>query len=57
MNIVAYILFGLGTFLSILNVHFSFIRPAIHRMRGDGQYRFVSGFPLVGSLMLVGSFF
>jgi hypothetical protein len=57
MSILAYILFGLGAFVSILNFHLSFVRPAIHRLRGRGEYRFVSGFPLVGSLMLVGSFF
>jgi hypothetical protein len=57
MRILAYILFGLGGFLSILNFYMSFIRPAIHVMRGRGEYRFVSGFPLVGSLMLVAAFF
>jgi hypothetical protein len=57
MSILAYVLFGLGAFVSILNFHLSFVRPAIHRFEGRGEYRFVSGFPLVGSLMLVGSFF
>lgn len=57
MSILAYMLFGLGGFFSLLNLHLSFVRPAIHRLQGHGEYRFVSGFPLVGSLMLVGSFF
>jgi hypothetical protein len=52
-----HILFGLGGVLSILNFHLSLVRPANHRLRGRGEYRFVSGFPLVGSIMLVGSFF
>ena len=57
MSIPAYLLFVPGAFICILNFHTSFIRPAVHRMRGQGEYRFVSGFPLIGSLMLVGSFF
>jgi len=56
MNFPAYLLFVLGAFICILNFHSSFIRPAIHSMRGQGEYRFASGFPLIGSLMLVGSF-
>src|SRR5262245_2419557 len=56
MSILAYILFALGAFLSLLNFHLSVVRPVIHRLRGRDS-RFVSGFPLVGSLLLVGSFF
>ncbi len=55
MSILAYILFALGAFISILNFHLSFVRPAIHQLRGR-EYRFVSGFPVVGSLLLVISF-
>jgi hypothetical protein len=56
MSIFAYIMFALGAFISILNFHLSFVRPAIHRLRGR-EYRFVSGFPFVGSLLLVASYF
>ncbi len=56
MLILAYCLFAVGAFVSILNFHLSFIRPLICRLRRQ-QYRFVSGFPLVGSLLLIVSFF
>jgi hypothetical protein len=45
---------GLGGFVCILNFHLSFLRFFLHRMRGRGrdEYRWVSGFPLVGSLLV-----
>ncbi len=56
MNIFAYCLFGAGAFVSILNFYLSFIQPAIYRLR-HREYRVVSGLPLIGSLLLVVSFF
>ena len=55
MHILAYCLFGVGAFVSLLNFYLSFIRPAICRLR-HRECRFVSGFPLVGSLLLVISY-
>jgi hypothetical protein len=56
MTILAYCLFSVGAFVSVLNFHLSFIRPLICRLRRQ-EYRFISGFPLVGSLLLIVSFF
>jgi hypothetical protein len=56
MLILAYFLFAVGAFVSILNFHLSFIRPLVCRLR-HRECRFISGFPLVGSLLLVASFF
>src|SRR5437016_13188472 len=56
MHILAYCLFGLGGFVSILNFYLSFIRPLVCRLR-HRECRFISGFPLVGSVLLLVSFF
>jgi hypothetical protein len=56
MYILACCLFVVGAFMSILNFHLSFVRPLICRLRRR-ECRFISGFPLLGSLLLVISFF
>jgi hypothetical protein len=56
MPIFAYCLFGAGAYISLLNFYLSFVRLFVCRLR-QREYRFVSGFPLVGSLLLVASFF
>ena len=56
MLILAYCLFVVGAFVSVLNFHLSFIRPLVCRLRRR-ECRFVSGLPVVGSLLLVISFF
>jgi hypothetical protein len=56
MLLLAYSLFGVGAFVSFLNFHLSFVRPLICRLR-HRDCRFISGFPLVGSLFLLVSFF
>ena len=44
-------LLSLGTFITCINFYLSFIRYPLHRLRGRPRedYRFVSGFPGVGS--------
>jgi len=56
MPILAYILFAMGAFVSVYNFCLSFIRGLICQMRHQ-EYRHISGFPLVGSLLLIVSFF
>lgn len=54
-KILAIILFSTGAIISCLNFYLSFLRPVVHRLRRgtfDG-YRFESGVPLLGSLLLV----
>jgi len=42
-----------GAFVSLLNFHLSFTRPFAHRYLHPAEpYKFVSGFPVVGSLLL-----
>lgn len=53
-TILGYLALALGTFLSLLNFYLSFVRVPLLRALGRPS-RFVSGFPLVGSLLLVGS--
>ena len=47
-------LFGLGTLITCVNVYTSFIRYPLHRWRGGtaDDFRWISGFPLFGSLFL-----
>jgi len=42
----------LGGAVAVLNFYLSFIRYHVVRWRGR-EYRFVSGFPLIGSVLLV----
>jgi hypothetical protein len=46
--------FGSGALLCLLNFYLSFLRHPLHRLRGlpAAAYRPVSGFPLVGSLLI-----
>ena len=54
MMIIGSILFGLGALVTALNVYRSFLRYPIHRARGGARetYRWISGIPLFGSLLL-----
>jgi hypothetical protein len=49
---VAYVLFALGSLVSGLNFYLSFLRYPLYKLLGR-RFRWVSGFPLVGSLSLV----
>ncbi len=52
--ILGYLAFALGAFLSLLNFYLSFVRVPLLRALCRPS-RWVSGFPLVGSLLLVAS--
>jgi len=54
MSIIASGLLILGGFICCLNFFLSFLRYPIHRMRGAKKenYKWVSGFPLIGSLFV-----
>lgn len=57
--IIGVALCGLGTLLTCLNFYLSFLRFPVHRWRGgtETNYRWVSGFPVFGSLFLwIGAF-
>ncbi len=54
LTILGYLAFALGAFLSLLNFYLSFVRVPLLRALGRPS-GFVSGFPLVGSLLLVTS--
>ena len=53
--IVAIVLGAVGTCISCLNFYLSFIRFPLHRLRGRprDEFHWVSGFPVIGSLLLV----
>ncbi len=54
MEIIAYVLFGLGGFFCLLNFYLSFLRYPIYRLAGGGkqEYKWVSGAPALGSLFV-----
>jgi predicted membrane channel-forming protein YqfA (hemolysin III family) len=54
MIVIAFVLFGLGTLITFLNFYLSFVRYPLYRLRGGAtdEYKWVSGAPLVGSLLL-----
>ena len=54
MTIAGLTLFAIGAFLSLANFYLSFVRYFVHRALGGSKesYRFVSGIPLFGSLLL-----
>ena len=51
---LAWIAFGLGALLCLTNFYLSFLRYPLHRLRRlpKESYRWVSGFPLFGSLFV-----
>lgn len=57
MTHVGGILFAIGALLGLTNAYLSFVRYFVHRALGGSKdsYRFVSGIPLFGSLLLWGS--
>jgi hypothetical protein len=54
MEIIAYMLFGLGGFFCLLNFYLSFLRYPIYRLPGGGnkEYKWSSGAPVLGSLFV-----
>ncbi len=54
MTTAGIVLFALGAFLTLSNVYLSFLRYPIHLARGGTRetYRWVSGIPVLGSLLL-----
>lgn len=54
VTIIGVVLFSLGAFISSLNFYLSWLRYPVHRLRGGtrDEYKWVSGFPLVGSILL-----
>ena len=54
MEVISYILFGLGSFFCVLNFYLSFLRYPIYRLSGGDkkEYKWVSGAPLLGSLFV-----
>ena len=54
MEIIAYMLFGLGGFFCLLNFYLSFLRYPIYRLSGGRkqEYKWVSGAPALGSLFV-----
>jgi hypothetical protein len=49
-----YAWFAIGAFVCCLNFYLSFLRYPLHRLLGR-ECKWVSGFPGVGSVMVVGS--
>ena len=54
MEIIAYILFGVGGFFCVLNFYLSFLRYPIYRLSGGDkkEYKWTSGAPILGSLFV-----
>ena len=59
MSVMAWVAFGLGAVLCVTNFYLSFLRYPFHRLRGLSKesYHWVSGFPLVGSVLVALSLF
>jgi hypothetical protein len=54
VKIVLFCFFGAGGFLCALNFYVSFLRYPLYCIRGrKGQYRNVSGAPILGSFLVV----
>lgn len=55
MMYILYILLVIGCFISLLNFYLSFVRYLIFRWRGGSanDYHWISGYPLVGSILVV----
>ncbi|HET8923884.1 MAG TPA: hypothetical protein VFN26_12925 [Candidatus Acidoferrum sp.] len=56
---IAFVIFlGLSSFICGLNLYLSFLRYPLFRLRGrTAEYRYVSGFPFIGTVMLVWTLF
>src|SRR5579862_3719152 len=52
LDVLAYALFAIGGSVSCMNFYLSFLRYPLRRLSGR-EYKWVSGVPLVGSLLLV----
>lgn len=52
LDVLGYVLFALGAFVSCLNFYLSFLRYPLCKLLGR-QYKWVSGFPVLGSLLVV----
>lgn len=55
MKWILLVLFVVGGYVCCWNFYLSFLRYLAHRLRGGkrGDYQFVSGVPVVGSLLVV----
>ena len=55
MTYVVYVLLAFGCFLSLTNFYLSFLRYPLFRLRGGApeDYHWMSGYPLVGSLVVL----
>jgi hypothetical protein len=53
---LGYLLFGLGALVSLTNFYLSFLRYPLFVLRGRSrdEYQHISGFPMVGMLVLFG---
>ena len=50
--ILGWLLLSVGGFISLVNFHLSFTRYPYHRLRRRREeYHFISGFPIIGSLL------
>jgi len=54
---VGYGIFMLGAVVSVVNMYTSYLRYPVHRVLGKSRdsYKHVSGFPLIGGLVLIGA--
>lgn len=54
---VGYGIFLLGAIVSIINFYISYLRYPTHRLLGKSRdtYKYVSGLPLIGGLVLIGA--
>ena len=57
MRIAGNLVFALGMLIVAMNCYLSVVRYVLHRLTGiPKDYRYVSGCPLLGSLLIVASF-
>src|SRR4051812_3506797 len=54
VRVIGFAILGLGALIVWINFYTSFVRYPLHRLRGGtrADFHWVSGFPLVGSLLL-----
>lgn len=54
---VGYGIFVLGAVVSVVNIYTSFLRYPVHLLLGKSRdsYKYVSGLPLLGGLVLIGA--